>query len=199
MLPWPDGRFRKSPPQRTLRCRLSGRRRPGGDAAAGPCRPDRPRRRRRAGAGYEPGPGRGAADAEAFPAPRLPAGDKLLDCFPRRPRPRRGVADYAYGRISYDGHKGTDIAIRDFSAMEEGMAVLAAAPGVVRRRRDGMEDIGVSEAGRAKAVKGRECGNGVVIGHGTGWTTQYCHMRRGSVDVVTGQSVTAGQRLGRAA
>ncbi|MCH8198065.1 MAG: M23 family metallopeptidase [Proteobacteria bacterium] len=110
--------------------------------------------------------------------------------------PGGGVADYACGRLTYDGHKGTDIAIRDRRAMAAGVAVLAAAPGIVTNWRDGMADIGVREAGRRRAIEGRECGNGVTIDHGMGWTTQYCHMRRGSVDVVTGQAVTAGQGIG---
>ena len=110
--------------------------------------------------------------------------------------PGGGVADYACGHLSYNGHKGTDIAIRDLGAMAEGVAVLAAAPGIVSNWRDGMEDVGVREAGRRRAIEGRECGNGLTIDHGMGWTTQYCHMRRGSVDVVTGQAVTAGQGIG---
>ncbi|MCH8197631.1 MAG: M23 family metallopeptidase [Proteobacteria bacterium] len=110
--------------------------------------------------------------------------------------PGGGVADYACGGLGYDGHKGTDIAIRDRRAMAEGVAVLAAAPGIVKNWRDGMADTGVREAGRRRAIEGRECGNGVTIDHGMGWTTQYCHMRRGSVDVVTGQAVTAGQGIG---
>ena len=110
--------------------------------------------------------------------------------------PGPGFADYACGRLGYDGHKGTDIAIRDRRAMAEGVAVLAAAPGIVGNWRDGMADIGVREAGRRRAIEGRECGNGLTIDHGMGWTTQYCHMGRGSVDVVTGQAVTAGQGIG---
>ncbi len=88
--------------------------------------------------------------------------------------PSRGFADYACGRLGYNGHKGTDIAIRDLGAMAEGVAVLAAAPGIVSNWRDGMADISVGEAGRAKAIKGIECGNGVMIEHEAGWTTQYC-------------------------
>ena len=110
--------------------------------------------------------------------------------------PGPGFADYACGHLSYDGHKGTDIAIRDRRAMAEGVAVLAAAPGIVKNWRDGMADTGVREAGRRRAIEGRECGNGLTIDHGMGWTTQYCHMRRRSVDVVTGQAVTAGQGIG---
>jgi hypothetical protein len=109
--------------------------------------------------------------------------------------PGPGRRDYACGKKTYDGHKGTDIAIRDLEAMKKGVAVVAAAGGVVRGARDGMEDIDFTRKG-ASEIKGRECGNGVVIDHGGGWETQYCHMRRGSVAVRTGDSVKRGRKLG---
>ena len=45
-------------------------------------------------------------------------------------------------------------------------------------------------------VADRECGNGVVIDHGGGWETQYCHMKLGSIRVAPGQAVDAGGVLG---
>ena len=48
----------------------------------------------------------------------------------------------------------------------------------------------------APDVKNRECGNGVVVDHGDGWETQYCHMKRGTVRVRNGQQVAAGDALG---
>lgn len=106
-----------------------------------------------------------------------------------------GVRDFRCTTHSYDGHKGTDIAIRDLAAMRAGVPVLAAAAGTVQGVRDGMADVDVSIAGRG-SVKGRECGNGLVIRHAMGWETQYCHLRRGSLAVKPGQRVAAGQRLG---
>jgi murein DD-endopeptidase MepM/ murein hydrolase activator NlpD len=73
--------------------------------------------------------------------------------------------------------------------MAAGVAVLAAAPGVVRARRDG-------EADRAGGRAGAEAGNAVVLDHGGGWESQYSHLRQGSVAVATGQRVAAGARLG---
>jgi Peptidase family M23 len=106
------------------------------------------------------------------------------------------VRDFACGRRTYDDHKGVDFAIRDFASMQRGVAVLASAPGVVNAARDGMTDINFRAADPKLVVK-RECGNGVLLDHGDGWTTQYCHMRRGSVAVKRGQRVTAGQALGK--
>ncbi len=115
--------------------------------------------------------------------------------------PGKGVLDYNCGSASYNAqpgnrHKGVDIAIRDAVAMRRGVNVMAAAAGTVLGVRDGMMDIDVKKAGGAITVKGRECGNGVVISHADGWTTQYCHMRKGSVRVKRGEQVAAGQVIG---
>lgn len=108
--------------------------------------------------------------------------------------PGPGARDYACGPRTYDGHKGTDIAIRDLGAMEEGVGVRAAAPGTITSLRDWMPDLGKRSA--ADILEGRDCGNGVVIDHGGGWETQYCHMRLGSIAVERGEAVRAGDRLG---
>jgi Peptidase family M23 len=108
--------------------------------------------------------------------------------------PGPGVRDYMCGGLSGNGHKGTDIAIRDLAAMAAGVQVRAAAAGVVDALRDGMADTSVDEIGRA-AVGGKECGNGIRLAHGGGWTTWYCHLRRGSLMVKQGDRVEAGQPL----
>ncbi len=109
--------------------------------------------------------------------------------------PGAGVRDHACGGLTYDGHKGTDIRLRDVAAMTRGVKVLAASGGVVKGVRDDMVDVSIREAGAA-SVTGRECGNGVVIDHGEGWVTQYCHMRRGSIRVQSGTQVARGDMLG---
>jgi hypothetical protein len=108
--------------------------------------------------------------------------------------PGPGARDYACGPVTGDGHKGTDFAIRDLRAMVEGVEVRAAAEGVVEALRDGVPDVSIEEGGPA-AIAGRECGNGIRIGHGDGWTTWYCHLRRGSLMVAEGDRVAAGQPL----
>ncbi len=99
------------------------------------------------------------------------------------------ATDFTCGTLSYDGHDGTDIALISRAEMSEGIAVLSAAPGVVKGTRDGVQDF-------VPFTKGKECGNGVVIDHADGWQTQYCHMRRGSVLVRPGDTVATGAKLG---
>jgi Peptidase family M23 len=108
--------------------------------------------------------------------------------------PGPGARDYRCGTLTGDGHKGTDIALRDLAAMAGGVEVRAAAAGVVDALRDGMADVSVDQIGRA-AIAGKECGNGIRLAHGDGWTTWYCHLRRGSLMVKQGDRVMAGQPL----
>ena len=121
------------------------------------------------------------------------------DCFIQQyvdRDPGLGIKDYACGAQTYNGHKGTDFRIRNIMDVKRPVAVLAAAPGIIVGRRDGMRDHLIrSEEDRA-AVADEECGNGVRIDHGGGWQTQYCHLRRGSVRVKVGQKVRTGTKLG---
>ncbi|MGH6768249.1 MAG: M23 family metallopeptidase [Xanthobacteraceae bacterium] len=103
-----------------------------------------------------------------------------------------GARDYACGALTYDGHDGTDFRLPTRRA---GVPVIAAADGVVLRMRDGVAE-GALQTGGREAVRGRECGNGVLIDHGGGFQTQYCHMARGSLRVRPKQQVGAGDRLG---
>jgi hypothetical protein len=111
--------------------------------------------------------------------------------------PGPGAQDYRCGRLSYDTHKGTDIAIANDAVMNSGVNVLAAAPGRVLRVRDGEPDSTRADLQSGTALRGRECGNGLLIDHGDGWTTQYCHMKAGSLTVGPGEQVSRGAVLGR--
>ena len=106
-----------------------------------------------------------------------------------------GKQDFMCRNHTYDGHKGTDFAIRDLQRMGEGVPVRASAAGTVTGVRDGMPDISAALVGR-DALGGRECGNGMVIRHADGWETQYCHLRQGSVMVKSGDTVAQGAQLG---
>ncbi len=110
--------------------------------------------------------------------------------------PGPDASDFMCGSLAYDGHKGTDFALPSLAVQTAGVDVLAAASGTVRGVRNAMPDI-LQGAPDAPDVTDRECGNGVVIIHGDGWETQYCHMAKGSVQVAPGQRVATGAVLGR--
>lgn len=121
------------------------------------------------------------------------------DCFLQQFTDRDtgpGYSDFRCKPRSYDGHKGTDFMLPSLAAMRQGVNVLAAAPGVVLGRRDGMADHSQGSP-EAPDVSGKECGNGAVLKHAGGWQTQYCHMRQGSVVVKKGDVIRAGQVLGQ--
>jgi murein DD-endopeptidase MepM/ murein hydrolase activator NlpD len=144
-----------------------------------------------------------ASVAPAAPAPPsfgLPIQCRVgVDCeiqnyVDRDPGP--GAKDYQCGSRSYQGHSGVDFRLPSMARQRQGVAVLAAADGKVLRARDGVADVSVRAQGPA-SVDGRECGNGVVIGHEGGFETQYCHMAQGSIRVKPGEAVKAGAPIGR--
>ena len=145
-------------------------------------------------------PSRGQFNNNQTPSLLVPIDCNLgQDCYimhyvDRDPSPIE--IDFGCGRQTYDGHKGTDFGIRDLQTMKTGVSVLAAAQGTVLRTRDGVEDKLVSTQRDKQATEGQECGNGIVIAHGHGWETQYCHLRKGSIRVEPGTAVEPGTVLG---
>jgi murein DD-endopeptidase MepM/ murein hydrolase activator NlpD len=112
--------------------------------------------------------------------------------------PGKGVKDYMCGTATYDQHSGVDFRVLSAAAAtKKPFAVLASADGTVKAVRDGVEDVFFKKAKR-QDIAGRECGNGVILDHGNGWETQYCHMRKGSVRVSKGQAIKRGDQLGEA-
>jgi len=110
--------------------------------------------------------------------------------------PGPDARDFQCGAATYDTHKGVDFSVPSLAQMNHGIDVLAAAPGRVERVRDGVPDRLLTDENRAE-IGNQECGNGIIIDHGDGWTTQYCHLRQDSVVVSPGQSVIAGSVLGK--
>lgn len=108
--------------------------------------------------------------------------------------PGPGAQDFTCGRLTYDGHKGTDVALASHLEAINGVNALAAAPGVVKATRDGLPDHFLGA--EMTFPEGQDCGNGVVIDHGQGWITQYCHMKSGSIAVRKGDQVETGTVIG---
>ncbi len=136
----------------------------------------------------------------AAPGFGLPIDCKLgKDCFVMHyvdRDPSKEAVDFGCGRQTYDGHNGTDFGIANLQRMNAGVSVIAVADGKVLRGRDGVADVLIANQAEKAAVQGTECGNGLVIDHGNGWTAQYCHLRKGSVVVKPGTPVKKGMVLG---
>jgi hypothetical protein len=130
---------------------------------------------------------------------RLPVNCELgRNCFVQNyvdRDPSGNIRDFSCGRRTYNGHDGLDFRIPDMAAQRKGVEVLAAAPGRLLRMRDGIDDV-LGKVSDKVASAGRECGNGVVIEHQGGWTTQYCHMAKHSIRGKLGDNVEAGQLNG---
>lgn len=90
-----------------------------------------------------------------------------------------------HGELS---HSGDQAYAYDFG-VGLGTAVYAAAPGVVVWMEDDHDRYGPDESFREDA-------NYVVLDHGGGLFTAYVHLAQGGVDVVPGDVVAAGERLG---
>jgi len=106
-----------------------------------------------------------------------------------------GPLDYKCNHASFDTLNGTDIRIIDYVQMHRGVKVLAVASGTVTAIRNTEDDFLFKDFG-ANMIKNKECGNGVVIDHGNGYESQYCHMAKSSVIVQVGQHVNRGDALG---
>jgi murein DD-endopeptidase len=136
----------------------------------------------------------------ASPSFGLPIDCKLgKDCYVMHyvdRDPSKEAVDFGCGRQTYDGHNGTDFGIANLQRMNTGVAVIAVADGKVLRGRDGVEDVLIANQTEKAAVQGTECGNGLVVDHGNGWTAQYCHLRKGSVVAKPGTTVKKGMVLG---
>lgn len=112
--------------------------------------------------------------------------------------PGDAVRDFRCTSKSYNDHKGTDFGLRSITQMNEGIDVIAAANGTVVRLRDGENDALKSEQ-EMEAIKQarKECGNAVLIDHGHGLQTIYCHLKQGSIAVRLNDKISAGEKIGQ--
>ncbi len=108
--------------------------------------------------------------------------------------PAEEAKNFKGDHLTFNGHRGTDIGVASYDLIyTKPIAVLAAAAGTVVFTREGIAD---NDSRHYETVKGRECGNKVVIQHGQHWQSHYCHLRKGSIAVKKGQEVTAGETIG---
>jgi murein DD-endopeptidase MepM/ murein hydrolase activator NlpD len=103
--------------------------------------------------------------------------------------PTGDIGDYAGNQSTYNGHNAFDAGPNGFDRMDAGVNIYAAADGVVTYVNDGEYD-------RNKFWVDGAVANAVRVDHGSGWETFYWHMRKDSVQVEVGQTVTQGELLG---
>lgn len=100
-----------------------------------------------------------------------------------------GYQDAYCGTKSYDGHEGTDFTLRSFRQMDSGVYVLAADTGIVTFVKDSLFD-------REKVSDpAKGLGNYIAIKHPNDFYTYYGHLKKYSLLVNVGDTVSASQRI----
>lgn len=123
---------------------------------------------------------------------RFPVADEHISAmYPTAYKDHSGV-DWACGSIRYSGHNGSDFGGGSFDGMEEGRDIVAAAAGTVTYAHDGEFD----ECTTGDCDGGGGFGNYVVIEHPDGKVTYYAHLKKWSVEVAAGDSVSCGTKVG---
>lgn len=102
--------------------------------------------------------------------------------------------DVGGGRLTTEGHGGTDIALPTYDEMKAGVDVYAAEDGKVLRIRDSVDD---NDDRDYEFDSTKPCGNGVVIRHRNNYQTQYCHLKAGSIAIKKGQWIKKGTVIGQ--
>jgi hypothetical protein len=120
------------------------------------------------------------------------------DCFVQQMPdidPNGQALDPTCGGATNNGHDGWDIRVRSFKDIARPTRVIAVADGIVLRIRDGVADR-IHDHEADKDMKGRECGNGVIMEHAGGLVSQSCHLKNGSIGVAPGTRLKKGAILG---
>lgn len=121
-----------------------------------------------------------------WPMPGIDADDWVINNYVDL-NPGSGILDYRGGNKSYNGHRGVDIDVPTFRAMDNGFPIHAVAQGTVLAFEESHFDRNTSCVGSW---------NFVTVGHPNGWRTIYGHLKMNSVVVAVGDIVEAGDVLG---
>lgn len=99
-----------------------------------------------------------------------------------------GGTDWACGSDAYSGHNGSDFGAGSWSGMSAGRDVTAAAAGQVVYVHDGERDNCANDCSSPA--------NAVQIAHPDGRVTVYAHLKKWSIPVSVGDSVSCGEKIG---
>jgi hypothetical protein len=104
--------------------------------------------------------------------------------------------DYKCGFQTSGDQISTDFTLRDLTQQRQNIAILAPADGKIIRLRN-LYDDAFSDDEKMESLKqqNKGCGNGLVIDHGEGWQSVFCHIQKDSFAVKEGDTVTTGQNL----
>jgi hypothetical protein len=97
--------------------------------------------------------------------------------------------DFDCTDLTFNGHEGHDPYIRSFREQAIGVPVFAVLDGQVIEIRDGEPDENTDNNPARRA-------NFITLRHANDMTTQYVHLRRGSIPFQVGDRVSAGTQIG---
>ncbi|HYO77431.1 MAG TPA: peptidoglycan DD-metalloendopeptidase family protein, partial [Thermoanaerobaculia bacterium] len=100
-----------------------------------------------------------------------------------------GFRDFNCGELTFPGHSGHDPYIRSFREQAIGVPVFAVLDGTVVDLHDGEPDENTDN-------DSSKISNFIALRHANEQTTQYVHLRRGSITHQLGQFVAAGTQIG---
>lgn len=126
-------------------------------------------------------------DFEFYPVAGILGRDLLIPYFVDL-QPGSGVRDFNCTQFTFEEHNGHDPYIRSFREMDIGVPVFAAQDGVISDVHDGEDDHNTDNSPDKKA-------NYVIIKHSDSQQSQYFHLKKGSISVKVGDTVTAGTQI----
>jgi murein DD-endopeptidase MepM/ murein hydrolase activator NlpD len=126
-----------------------------------------------------------------WPLGGRPYADYIISNYVDEDPASPGMKDYtgATGAAAktYDGHSGVDMLMPSFRYVDNGTPVYASAPGTVSNVVQDQPDHNLTCESQSWNV--------VIVKHANGYKTVYGHLRKNSVLVQIGQTVTAGQKI----
>jgi murein DD-endopeptidase MepM/ murein hydrolase activator NlpD len=120
----------------------------------------------------------------------IPFGGPIMTVgYPDNDLSSPGRMDYEGGTHAQDGHRGMDFALLSFHTMDSGVITRAAADGVVSQ-------LEWTKFDRNVLGPFPDQGNQVILRHADNSFTYYWHLRKNSLTVQLGDTVSQGEMLG---